>query len=38
MKDFIDRKTKVKVFDKRFNVWYTCPKCTGKLLKIEEEN
>jgi hypothetical protein len=23
-----------KVYDKRFNEWYTCPKCTGKLTKI----
>lgn len=23
-----------KMFDKRFNKWYTCPKCTGKLIEI----
>lgn len=25
-----------KVFDKRFDVWYTCPKCTGNLTIIRE--
>lgn len=26
-----------KVFDKRFNEWYTCPKCTDKIKLIEKE-
>lgn len=25
-----------KVYDKRFNEWYTCPRCTGKLEKIKQ--
>lgn len=25
-----------KVYDNRFGEWYTCPKCTGKLEKIEK--
>lgn len=27
-----------KVYDKRFNQWYTCPRCTGKLEKIFMED
>lgn len=27
-----------KVFDSRFKVWYTCPKCTGSLQKLNDEN
>ena len=26
-----------KVYDKRFNQWYSCPICTGKLIKIDKE-
>lgn len=26
-----------KVFDKRFNEWFTCPICTGALMKIDNE-
>jgi hypothetical protein len=26
-----------KVFDKRFNEWYTCPKCTNEIKLIEKE-
>lgn len=25
------------VFDKRFNVWYTCPRCTGKIEILNKE-
>ena len=27
-----------KVYDKRFNQWYTCPRCTGKLERINVED
>ena len=23
-----------RVFDKRFETWYTCPRCTGEIKKI----